>query len=46
MKGDIAEPGIMVNPLSLLTPGILRRIFEFGPSRGAELSSAPAPKPN
>jgi uncharacterized protein DUF3971/AsmA-like protein len=46
MKGDIAEPGIMVNPLSLLTPGILRRIFEFGPSRGAKLSSAPAPKPN
>ncbi len=41
MKGDIGNPGIMINPLSLLTPGILRRIFEF-PSRSPEVSAAPA----
>jgi hypothetical protein len=41
MKGDINEPGVAVNPLSLFTPGILRRIFEFGSSRGAEVSAAP-----
>ena len=29
MKGPLADPGLMVNPLSVLTPGILRRIFEF-----------------
>jgi len=45
MKGDIAEPAIMVNPLSLLMPGILRRIFEFGPSR-AEVSVPQAPRQN
>jgi hypothetical protein len=45
MKGPIAEPSINVNPLSLLTPGILRRIFEFN-SSGAEVTSAPAPKRN
>lgn len=28
MKGKISEPDIQVNPLSALTPGILRRIFE------------------
>ena len=29
MKGPLADPSLMVNPLSVLTPGILRRIFEF-----------------
>ena len=28
MEGTFAEPDISVNPLSALTPGILRRIFE------------------
>jgi hypothetical protein len=46
MKGAIAEPSINVNPLSLLTPGILRRIFEFNTSGSAEVSSAPAVKQN
>lgn len=40
MKGNIGEPGITVNPLSILTPGIFRRIFEFGPSRAGETASA------
>jgi uncharacterized protein DUF3971/AsmA-like protein len=43
MKGDIAEPAINVNPLSILTPGILRRIFEFGPSQTAT-TAPPASK--
>ncbi len=29
MKGPLADPTLTVNPLSVLTPGILRRIFEF-----------------
>lgn len=40
MKGNIGEPSITVNPLSMLTPGIFRRIFEFGPSRAGETASA------
>ena len=30
VRGDLDQPEISVNPLSLMTPGILRRIFEFG----------------
>jgi len=33
MKGNLNEPGISVNPLSVLTPGIFRRIFEFSPAK-------------
>jgi hypothetical protein len=29
VKGNLNEPALTVNPLSVLTPGILRRIFEF-----------------
>jgi hypothetical protein len=29
MKGPLDDPTLTVNPLSVLTPGILRRIFEF-----------------
>jgi hypothetical protein len=29
MKGPLEDPTLTVNPLSVLTPGILRRIFEF-----------------
>lgn len=36
MRGEIAEPTILVNPLSMFTPGILRRIFEFGPAKPPE----------
>ncbi len=32
MSGPFADPSIVVNPLSALTPGFLRRIFEFGES--------------
>ena len=33
MKGNLDEPGLTVNPLSVLTPGIFRRIFEFDPPK-------------
>ena len=37
MKGNLNEPSLTVNPLSVLTPGIFRRIFEFSTPK------APAP---
>ena len=44
VKGDVDEPVLMVNPLSALTPGIFRRIFEFsGPSDQAAPISPSAP---
>jgi hypothetical protein len=33
MKGNLNEPVLSVNPLSVLTPGIFRRIFEFAPAK-------------
>lgn len=33
MKGNLGEPALTVNPLSVLTPGILRRLFEFSPTK-------------
>jgi hypothetical protein len=39
MKGNLNEPSISVNPLSVLTPGIFRRIFEFA------IPKEPAPLP-
>ena len=30
LSGSVDNPRVMVNPLSALAPGILRRIFEFG----------------
>jgi len=55
MKGNLNEPALSVNPLSVLTPGIFRRIFEFDPpkepppetqpqaSAAAPSNSVPAP---
>jgi hypothetical protein len=56
MKGNLSEPNITVNPLSVLTPGIFRRIFEFDPpkapppeaqeqSQPKAAQAAPAAKP-
>ena len=36
INGHAAEPRVGVNPISALTPGILRRIFEPVPRREAE----------
>jgi hypothetical protein len=39
VKGSIDKPQVMVNPLSLMTPGILRRMFDAQPAQGG----APSP---
>ena len=33
VKGSLDKPKFQVNPISLLTPGALRRLFDFGGSR-------------
>ena len=40
VRGDLDQPQLLVNPLSMLTPGIFRRIFEFGLPNSAK---APTP---
>jgi hypothetical protein len=56
MKGNLNEPTVSVNPLSVLTPGIFRRIFEFDPPKmpppeaqeqkqPQAAQAGPAPKP-
>jgi hypothetical protein len=44
-RGDLNEPEVVVNPLSMLTPGIFRRIFEFGgpPEQFGAADVGPAP---
>ncbi|HEY5346744.1 MAG TPA: AsmA-like C-terminal domain-containing protein, partial [Rhizomicrobium sp.] len=43
--GDADQPSISVNPLAVLTPGILRRIFEGNmPNAANAPSNAPLPK--
>jgi hypothetical protein len=48
MKGNLNEPVLTTNPLSVLTPGILRRIFEFSPAKEGppqpQASAESAPK--
>lgn len=42
--GELEEPKISVNPLSILTPGILRRIFEGGvPTAPSQAKTNPPP---
>ncbi len=38
INGHASEPRVGVNPVSALTPGILRRIFEPAPQREAEMA--------
>ena len=46
VRGNLLEPNVAVNPLSMLTPGIFRRIFEFGgPPRLPAPEAAPTPDP-
>jgi hypothetical protein len=50
MKGPLEDPTLTVNPLSVLTPGILRRIVEFKtpeapPQEPEEQPQATAPAP-
>jgi hypothetical protein len=29
IKGSLTDPSVFVNPMSVMTPGIFRQIFEF-----------------
>ena len=42
-KGNADEPNISVNPLSMFTPGIFRRIFEGRVPVEAQTSQLPQP---
>jgi hypothetical protein len=45
MKGPLDDPTLSTNPLSVLTPGILRRIFEFSAPKAppqAAIEATPA----
>jgi hypothetical protein len=47
VKGSTDNPSVIVNPLSAIAPGFLRRLFEFGstlPPEGAQ-PGAPADRP-
>jgi hypothetical protein len=42
VKGNIDNPSVVVNPLSAIAPGFLRRLFEFGSSLPPEEEAVPA----
>lgn len=44
LHGDLDHPQISTNPLSVLAPGILRRIFEGAPTAPAASPSPPKPQ--
>lgn len=41
LRGNMDQPALNTNPLSVLTPGILRRIFEFTPKPPTNAATAP-----
>lgn len=41
VAGPVSEPGISVNPLSALAPGILRKLFLFAPGNPAPEAASP-----
>ena len=43
LHGNMDDPSLSTNPLSVLTPGILRRIFEGTPRPPARAAAAPSP---
>ena len=45
IKGNAEEPSVSVNPLSMVTPGILRRIFEGRMPDAANAPSNAKPAP-
>jgi hypothetical protein len=46
IKGSMAKPQVIVNPLSLITPGIFREIFQMTPEDPAvQPRERPRPKP-
>ncbi|MFO7477183.1 MAG: AsmA-like C-terminal domain-containing protein [Methyloceanibacter sp.] len=42
IKGKLDEPSVLVNPMSVMTPGIFRQIFEFTGSVDPTTPSAPS----
>jgi hypothetical protein len=47
LRGNLDQPTLSTNPFSVLTPGILRRIFEGTPRAPASAATAPpAPQPS
>ena len=42
ISGSIAEPQVIVNPISAVAPGVFRQIFEFNQTPGALKPSEPA----
>jgi len=45
MKGNLNEPSLTVNPLSVFTPGIFRRIFEFDTPKEPATQTQPQSPP-
>ena len=43
VKGNIDDPSVIVNPLSAIAPGFLRRIFEFSSSLPPDQPSTDKP---
>ena len=43
VQGKLEDPAVLVNPMSVLTPGIFRQIFEGGQARASEASPAVEP---
>ena len=47
IKGSMAKPEVIVNPLSLITPGIFREIFQMTPEDPTvQVRKKPRPKPH
>ena len=42
IKGKLDEPSVLVNPMSVMTPGIFRQIFEFTGSTDQAAPSGPS----
>jgi hypothetical protein len=40
IQGKLDDPSVLVNPMSIMTPGIFRQIFEFTGSAPAQASSS------
>lgn len=40
IKGKLNDPAVLVNPMSVMTPGIFRQIFEFGDGNPPDAAAA------
>jgi hypothetical protein len=46
IKGKLDDPTVLVNPMSVMTPGIFRQIFDFTGSLPDSAASANATSPD